>query len=153
LAQKITFVDGRRLIVPGGSGVAECTEDAVYLAATVRNVGAGIAVLHGWHLHPERVTSEDHPTPEESTRLTRDLYVAVGDVGFWQGAFRDPLAPAFAEARAAIQAHGDSTIDVLYGDAEGGQRMVSRYTMVPRDDGQWLAAMARHWNLDRDEPR
>jgi hypothetical protein len=59
----------------------------------------------------------------------------------------------FAEARAAIQAHGDSTIDVLYGDAERGQRMVSRYTMVPRDDGQWLAAVARHWNLDRDEPR
>jgi hypothetical protein len=41
----------------------------------------------------------------------------------------------------------------LYGDAEGGQRMVSRYTMVPREDGQWFAAVARHWNLDRDEPR
>jgi hypothetical protein len=151
--QKITFVDGRRLIVPGGSGVAESTEDAVYLAATVRNVGAGIAVLHGWHFYPERVTSEDHPAPEEFTRLTRDLYVAVGAVGFWQGAFRDPSAPAFAKARAAIQAHDDWTIDVLYGDAEGGQRMVSRYTMVPREDGQWFAAVARHWNLDRDEPR
>jgi hypothetical protein len=151
--QKITFAEGNFLVAPGGGAVAECSDEAVYLAATLRNVGAGIAVLHGWRFYPERVLSSDHPSPEEFTRLTRDIYVAMGDVGFWQGTFRDPSAPAFAEARAAIEAHGDWTIDVLYGDAEGGQRMISRYSMIPREDGHWLATAGRHWNVDRDDPR
>lgn len=153
IPQKVNFVDGKELVAPGGGAVADYSDEAVYLAAALRNVGEGIAVLHGFHFYPERVTAAGHPEPEDFTRLTRDLYIAMGDVGFWQGAFRDPSAPGFAEARAAIAEHGDWTVDVLYGDAEGGQRMISRYTMVPREDGQWLAAVGRHWNLDRAAPR
>ncbi|MDQ6849456.1 MAG: hypothetical protein M3070_05680 [Actinomycetota bacterium] len=33
---------------------------------SLRNVGDGIAVLHGWVIHPEQVTGErPHPPPSE----------------------------------------------------------------------------------------
>jgi hypothetical protein len=79
--------------------------------------------------------------------------VPAGDVGFWQGAFRDPTAPEFAAARAAIETREQLTVDVLYGDHEGGQRVISRYVMVPAEDGTWRAVAGRHWNIDRPEPR
>lgn len=44
-------------------------------------------------------------------------------------------------------------VDLLYGDHEGGQRMISRFALTPMDDGGWLAQVARHWNVDRDDPR
>jgi hypothetical protein len=42
---------------------------------------------------------------------------------------------------------------VLYGDHEGGQRTITRFAMLPRQDGSWLATTARHWNVDRPDPR
>ena len=45
------------------------------------------------------------------------------------------------------------SIDLLYGDHEGGQRTVSRFTLMPKDDGGWLAIVVKHWNLDRADPR
>jgi len=100
--QKIYFADGKWLRAAGGGGVAEVGDQAIYLALALRNVGNGIAVLHGWHFYPERLTTADHATVDDFTRLTRDLYVPAGDVGFWQGAFRDPAAPEFVAARDAI---------------------------------------------------
>lgn len=153
--QKVGFSDDTWLMVPGGQGVADVAPEAVYLAMALRNVGTGIAVLHGWHFYPERRLGADMtPTPvDEFTRLTRDLYVPASDVGFWQGAFRDPAAPEFAEAAASIAARQPNMVDILYGDHEGGQRMISRYSMTPRDDGSWIVAAGRHWNIDRDNPR
>ena len=153
--QKVGFMDDKWLMVPGGQGAADVSPEAVYLAMALRNVGTGIAVLHGWHFYPERRLGEDmHPTPlEDFTRLTRDLYVPVGDVGFWQGAFRDPAAPEFAEAAAAINGRQPTMLDLLYGDNEGGQRVISRYSLVPHRDGGWLVNAGRHWNVDRDDPR
>jgi hypothetical protein len=153
--QKVGFADDKYLLTKGGYGAAEATDEAVYLAMSVRNAGAGIAVLDGWYLHPERRSgAEEHPPPiEEFHRLTRDIYVPAGDLGFWQGVFRDPAAPGFAEAAEAIREHRAMTVDVLYGDHEGGQRTISRFGFMPRDDGQWLIATARHWNVDRDDPR
>jgi hypothetical protein len=98
-------------------------------------------------------TDASHRDPEEFTRLTRDLYIPAGDVGFWQGAFRDPAAAEFADARSAIEAHRDLTVDLLYGDYEGGQRVISRFALLPRSDGGWLATVSRHWNVDRPDPR
>jgi hypothetical protein len=152
--QKIHFADGKWVVAPGGGGVAEATDEAVYLALALRNVGSGIAVLHGWRFYPERLLSGDaHAPTDDFHRLSRDLYVPVSDVGFWQGTFRDPAAPEFAAASRAIEAREPVTIDVLYGDHEGGQRVISRFLLVPRDDGQWIAAAARHWNIDRADPR
>ena len=48
------------------------------------------------------------------------------------------------------------TIDVLYGDHEGGQRTITRFGMIPMqtgDDKKWFPNVARHWNLDRPDPR
>jgi hypothetical protein len=97
--------------------------------------------------------SREHPDPSDFTRLTRDLYVAAGDVGFWQGAFRDPTSDEFATARAAVEARDYLTIEILYGDLEGGQRVISRYALNPRGDSGWLAAAGRHWNVDTPDPR
>ncbi len=54
---------------------------------------------------------------------------------------------------AAIAERRPMTIDLLYGGHEGGQHMVSRFALHPLDDGGWLAAVGRHWNLDRADPR
>jgi hypothetical protein len=78
--QKVGFMDDKWLVVPGNQGAAEATAEAVYLAIAVRNVGSGIAVLHGWYF--------------------------------------------------------DS-------DLRRG----------PREDDGWYATVARHWNIDRPDPR
>jgi hypothetical protein len=151
--QKIGFIDDKWVLAEGGGAVAEVGGSAIYLAMALRNLGAGIAVLHGWYFYPRLLHGDDgHADPAEFVRLTRDIYVPVNDVGFWQGAFRDPNASEFAEARAAIEARTDLTVDLLYGDHEGGQRVISRFALRPRDD-RWIASAARHWNIDREDPR
>jgi hypothetical protein len=152
--QKVGFMDDRWFQIPGGGGVAEVADSAVYLAIAVRNVGTGIAVLHGWHFVNEAYTGmTEHPPLDDFRRLTRDLYVAPGEIGFWQGAFRDPEEEAFAEARATVEEPRRFGVDVLYGDHELGQRSITRFSMVPREDGRWLATVSRHWNVDRPDPR
>ena len=154
--QKVHFVDGKWVVAAGGSGVAEVSDGVVYLALSLRNVGTGIAVLHGWRFYPQRLLTADRRAPslDDFHRLTRDLYVPVGDVGFWQGALRDPAAEEFAPAQTAIQSRQPVTVDLLYGDYEGGQRVVSRFLLTPRGEGgSWLASAARHWNIDRPDPR
>jgi len=86
-------------------------------------------------------------------RLTRDIYLAAGDIGFWQGSLRDPLEDDFAQVRKAIDDRALMTIDLHYSDYEGAQRVISRFGLLPRQDGTWLPAPSRHWNLDRDDPR
>jgi hypothetical protein len=159
-AVKVGFQDDVWFSVPGGQGIASATDEAAYFAIAVRNVGTGIAVLHGWRLDPEltleRGAHRDAPSLEEFTTLTRDLYVAPGDVGFWQGSFRDPAGDGYREARRGIEAPQRMGVDVLYGDFEGGQRAISRFMLSPRetDEGtRWYATVGRHWNVDRPEPR
>jgi hypothetical protein len=152
--QKVGFVDDKWFLIPGGGAVAEATDEAVYLAIAMRNVGSGIAVLHGWHLYPDGSTgSADHAPLDDFRRLTRDLYIAPGEAGFWQGAFRERDDPAFAAAHRAVDEPRRISVDVLYGDHELGQRSITRFAMTPRDDGRWIASVARHWNVDRPDPR
>ena len=151
--QKVGYAEGKFVHVPGSGGVAEATSEAVYLAISLRNAGSGIAVLHGWYFYPEFVRTDEHAPLEDFTRLTRDIYIAAGDIGFWQGTFRDPASPAFAAARSAVERRAQLMVEVLYGDYAGGQRVVSRFGLIPRDDGGWLAVVSRHWNIDRAAPR
>jgi hypothetical protein len=153
--QKIHFADGKWLVAPGGAGSVEVSDEAIYLVMSLRNVGTGIAVLHGWRFYPDRLLSGDSPPPPlaDFRRLSRDLYVPVADVGFWQGAFRDPAIPEFAQARERVEAREPVTVDLLYGDHEGGQRVVTRFLLTPRQDGAWIASASRHWNVDRADPR
>jgi hypothetical protein len=152
-SQKVAFVGGAYLVVPGGSAIAECSDEAVLIAASLRNAGSGIAVLQGWHFYPEPAPRAERPPLEEFTRYTRDIYLAVGEVGFWQGSFRDPASAAFAEARRVLEGGEPWMVDVLYSDAEGGQRIVSRYTMNPRDGAGWLVTAGRLWSVDGPDPR
>jgi hypothetical protein len=152
--QKVGFIDGHWVHVRGGHAVAEASDEAVYLVMSIRNVGNGIGVLDRWDL------SAGHASGERSDRdvggfqrLTRDIYVPAGDQGFWQGALRDPADPLFAVARDAIRSRAPMTVDVLYGDHEGGQRTITRFYLNPIPDGEWLAAVSRHWSLDRPNPR
>ncbi len=152
--QKVGFMDDKWFMVSGSCGVAEATDSVVYLAISVRNVGSGIAVLHGWHLRPDVETGpSDHPPVEDFRQLVRDLYIAPGELGFWQGVFRDPEDPAFAAAREAIDEPRRFMIDVLYGDHALGQRSITRFALTPREEGRWIASVARHWNVDRPNPR
>jgi hypothetical protein len=44
-------------------------------------------------------------------------------------------------------------VDLLYGDYEGGQRMITRFAVAPRSDDGWLVSGSLNWNLDRPDPR
>jgi hypothetical protein len=156
--QKVGFADDVWLVARGSQADARATDEAVYFAIAIRNVGTGIAVLHGWHLYPAiELRPNSTATPlEDFTMLNRDLYVAPSDVGFWQGAFRDPASEDYVAARRAVEAPQRMAVDVLYGDFEGGQRVITRFLLSPRegDDGiRWFAGVGRHWNVDRPQPR
>lgn len=159
-ALKVGFQDDVWFYVPGGQGIAEATDTADYFVISLRNVGTGIAVLHGWRLDPElelvRGAHVVHPALEDFTTLTRDLYVAPGEVGFWQGSFRDRSSDGYRAARRAVEERHRIGVDVLYGHFEGGQRVISRFMLTPRetDEGvHWFASVGRHWNVDRPDPR
>jgi hypothetical protein len=153
-AEKVSFIDDHWVRVPGGGAHLEAGEDAVYLAIALRNVGQGIAVLDGWRFRAERLDgTEERPDPAGFRRLTIDLYVPPKDLGFWQGALRDPSDPVFVTASKMIRERQPFAIDLLYGDGEGGQRVISSVFLRPVKEDRWLASAARHWNLDRDDPR
>src|SRR5215469_3970153 len=171
---KVNFGDAKWVRVLGGSAVGEVSPGdgsmgpdtpVVYLALALRNAGNGIAVLHGWRFYPDAHRDTQHAPLEEFQRQNRDLYIPVGDVGFWQGAFRDTERAGYEEARKVIEAHESWTVELLYGDHEGGQRVVSRFTVFPvgnpdqspdpahPQELRWLATASRHWNIDRPDPR
>ncbi len=151
--QKIFYGDGKHELLEGGRGTAELDNGIVYLAISVRNAGRGIAVLHGWQFLPGRQGARDRPDPAAFHPQQRDLYVAPNDIGFWQAAFRDQADPCYDAAVAAVSSGEVLTIDVLYGDHEGGQRAITRFTLQRGGSGVWIASVIRHWNLDRPDPR
>jgi hypothetical protein len=152
--EKVGFQDDHWIRVAGGKAVAEVTHAAIYLAISLRNVGPGLAVLNGWYFHPERLPGPSgHADPEQFQRLTRDLYIPAGDSGFWQGAYRDAADAAFQTAADVIRGRAPYTIDLLYSDGEGGQRIITRFSLLPARDDEWIASVSRHWNLDRPDPR
>jgi hypothetical protein len=183
-ALKVNFGDNKWVRLPGGSGVAAIgggdgtrgpRDSVIYLSLSVRNVGSGIAVLHGWRLNHERAEANEPMPPLNEFQLqTRDLYVSAGDIGFWQGAIRDLADPRYPMARRVIESRSDWTMDLLYGDQDGGQRAVTRFRCQARpwpakpaddgapagsggdgkaDDDVWLATVARHWTIDQPDPR
>lgn len=162
--QKLRWGDDHWAPLPGAGAVLEDTGDAVYLAMSIRNVGSGIGVLHGWRVDASRETFDfafvrEHgmvePDPSDFRPQTRDLYVPPGDASFWQAAIReadDRDRPALADA---IASHRMVMVDLMYGDQEGGQRTISRFAVTPHptQEGGWLCSVVRHWYLDRDNPR
>jgi hypothetical protein len=149
------FGDGRWVSVPGGRAVAEVAEGNVYLAMSLRNVGAGIAILQGWHARPGRTRAGDERPPEDELRAQqRDLYVPGGDIGIWQGRLRGSDDAGYEEIRAAVQERSRFAIDLLYSDNVGAQRTISRFGISPGDnDDEWMTGVVRHWYLEGIAPR
>lgn len=150
--QKILFLGDQFLKVAGGTATLQVADGAVYMAISVRNVGTGLAVMHGWHAQVTGQPQQTYPPLEDFTSQTRDIYVAPGDVGFWQGALRDPATAQFKAVAAAVEAGDPMMLSVLYGDWEGGQRVITQFALRHAND-RWLASTGRHFNVDRPDPR
>jgi hypothetical protein len=152
--EKVGFQDEKWFHVPGGGAIAEVGDNAIYLVISLRNVGNGIGVLDRWCVYDQRLMGDiEHGDIATFRRLTRDLYVPPADRGFWQGALRDASDPMFDPVREAIKDRQTFTVELLYCDNEGGQRMITRFAITPAGDDRWIAISSRHWNLDHREPR
>lgn len=154
--QKIMFVEQHWVRAEGSRGVADLAHGNIYLALSLRNVGSGIAVCQGWTVNASMLTSRVAPrhAPLASFRpQTRDLYIAAGDFGMWQGAIRSSEDPDYATLAEAIENRQPISIELLYSDQVGGQRTVSRFGLTPWPDETWFAQASRHWFLEGPAPR
>lgn len=157
--QKIMFVERHWVRAEGGTGVAEHINARIYLAMSLRNVGAGIGVCQAWAVKGASPSASQQHLPEsEFSAQTRDLYVPAGDLGMWQGAMRDPDEPAYLDVANAIDALEPITIELLYSDQVGEQRTITRFALVPysnpdTEEVTWHVSVLRHWFLDRPGPR
>jgi hypothetical protein len=152
--ERIRFGDDVVLEVPGHGGAIKCKKSAVYMAIALRNAGAGLAVIQGWIAEVRDIADRECPRLESFRMQSRDLYIPAGETGFWQGAIRDAQDPSYPSLSAAAQNRDRVAIDILYADADGGQRTIARFSVSdwPRVEGE-RADVIRVWNVDRDEPR
>lgn len=157
--QKIMFVEQYWVHVGGGHAAVEHRNGVVYLVMSLRNIGAGIGVCQGWGVRAGMLTgTTDHLPVDEFRTQGRDLYIPAGDIGLWQGALRDRDDPSHHAVADAISRHEPLTVELLYSDQVGAQRTITRYTLVPLDEGRddgasRLINTGRHWYLDRVGPR
>lgn len=153
-AEPLMWVDQRWGTILGGHGYVEYTDEVVYLAMLVRNVGSGIAVLQAWRaIAAPLTTADDFGDPGDFHRQTRDLFVPPHDTGYWIGALRDTQDPAYASFLEAIEEQRSVTIEVLYTDHEGRQPTMTRFNLVPKDGSpNWLCTVIRHRLVDGADP-
>jgi hypothetical protein len=160
VAKSVQFADGR--VFPVGNGHALIQQDAgvIYLAIPLCNVGAGLAMLRGYRLQgePAAAVAEDPrgvaghirgdlvPQPRAFSPQQRDLLISASRAGFWQAALRDPEVQLYKELATAVETEGRITVDVLYGDHEGGQPSVTRFVLLP-EAGSWRCDATRYWSL------
>ena len=149
--QKVAFYDEVKLVTPGGRAATQVGGEVIYLSIALRNVGTGIAVLHGWWVSGGRI--RERSALEDYHEQSMDLYVPVGSPGYWLGALRDPSTPEFQSAADAMAAGDFLTVDLLYGDHLGAQRYVTRFSLRPLDDGMSVPTVIRHWSVDGHDPR
>jgi hypothetical protein len=152
--ETVRFGDGRMVTVDGGMAAVEHDGENYYFVIPLRNVGNGLAVLQAWRLMPRRPQIDTpHAEPAEHRPQTRDLYVPAGESSFWQGSIREPDDP-FREGLGETLLAGEIlTVDLLYGDHEGGQLTISRFVLTREEDGQWRPGVIRHWALEGIDPR
>jgi len=152
--QKVLWQDRHAVRVEGGRAIAAHENDVIYLAVGLRNVGAGIALLHGWSPHATQAFANvPHADVEDFRRLTIDLYIPASGSGYWEGALRDEGDPLHKQFVNTLADREPFTIDLLYGDQDGGQRTISRFMVLPAAEDVWYTQAVRHWNVDRDDPR
>jgi hypothetical protein len=152
----VMFGDGHRVVVPGHGGVVEPANGDVYMALGLRNAGSGLAVLHGWRAEAYNGDGAGEiPEADAFVRQQLDIYIPAGDAGFWQGRVRGAEHPDERGALAeAIRDGRRVFIDLLYGDYQGGQRTIVRFSIRPAEDGDGrVVQVLRYWNVDDDDPR
>jgi hypothetical protein len=156
-AERVRFGDGHVITIVGHAGVLEQDDDNgnLYMAMSVRNGGAGFAVIHGWRVSTDRATpGAPQPDVAQFRAQTRDLYVPAGGTGFWQGAIRDRDDVDYAPVAEAVRGQDRVMVDLLYGDADGGQRTITRFSVsTPSDPGGPRAEVLRVWRVDGQDPR
>jgi len=159
-AASVQFTDGLVFPVANGQPLVQRATGIIYLAIPLRNMGAGLATLRGYRLQGEPGTDitqdprgvaghlrgDPPPEPLAFSRQQRDLLISTSRAGFWQAALRDPQAVQHKEITQAIETHGRITVDVLYGDHEGGQPSVTRFVLLP-GEGSWRCDAVRYWSL------
>jgi hypothetical protein len=166
--QKVRWGDGHWAALPPGRAVLDEEDGVIYLAMSLQNVGAGIAVILGWRVDTGQIISPNaslqemqsgaqmvRPDPASFRPQTRDLYSPPNDLSYWQAAIRTVDDPDRARVEAAMTGTDPLLIDLLYGDQEGGQRTISRFSIARYggpEDG-WFPAAVSHWYLDREGPR
>lgn len=154
--ERIRFGDGVFVTVDGHEGRAELRDGRVYMALSLRNGGAGVAVIHGWQVEAGPSSANmAAPGLSEFHRQQRDLYIPSGQTGFWQAAIRDAGDPWFEPLRAAAEAGSRVMISLLYGDHEGGQRTIVRFgvTAGSAEDVDRRSELLKYWNVDTADPR
>src|SRR5215208_3607007 len=73
---KVLWQDRHKATLEGGRGTVEEVDGVIYLAASVRNSGAGIAVPHSWYPTVGEPAPDAQPADiGQFRRLTRDLYI------------------------------------------------------------------------------
>ena len=129
--QKIRWGDDHWARLDGGRAVMEEVDGIVYLALSLRNVGSGIAVIHGWRPVPDGTIRRRNARtcPSSGSRPATCMYRrATTASGRPPSATRRPdragILGAIMERRLVL-------IDLLYGDHEGGQRTISRFSVTP----------------------
>jgi hypothetical protein len=159
-AASVQFADGLVFPVGNGQPLVQRDKGIIYLAIPLRNEGAGLATLRGYRLQGEPAThlaqdsrgvaghlrGDPPPEPRTFSPQQRDLLISTSRAGFWQAALRDPEAVLHQEVTQAIETQGRITVDVLYGDHEGGQPSVTRFVLLPAA-GSWRCDAVRYWSL------
>ncbi|MEO6856993.1 MAG: hypothetical protein ABI323_00160 [Solirubrobacteraceae bacterium] len=161
-AELVRFGDEQILHVRGHGGAVVVGDETIYLAVGVRNGGSGLAVIHGWRTEPREGSASERPDLESFRRQQIDIYIPAGDSGYWLGALRDPSEAAYEPVRQAAQDGQALTVDLLYGDYEGGQRTIVRFVLavwptgegdLDEDSNGRRVTALRYWNVDREDPR
>lgn len=169
LEQDVVFRDGRVFRVGSGASLVLVDGDVIYFAIPLRNVGAGLAVLQRFYVHPENLLRDpnfideqglfdwrrrDRPDLGTFRKQLRDLYVPSGDIGFWQTALRDPTEELHKTLTERLAGEPSPVaVDLYYGDHEGGQHAITRFYLAPDAEGVWRSSVIFHWILEGGDPR
>jgi hypothetical protein len=157
VSERVGFGDGFHMTVAGHRAAASVDDGRVFLAITVRNAGAGVAVIHGWRAGSyggDAGTVHDAPEVDDFRRQQLDLYIPAGEVGVWRGAIRNADDRDLSTMISAIEDRDRIYVDLLYGDYEGGQRTIARFgLLIDGDEEPRFANVLRYWTVDGADPR
>ena len=151
--QKVSFFDQHWVTIEGGHAAFEVTRRrSTWSSACATPEPASPSSTGGTSI---RSGSPAARTPRPKTFGVSPVIStfppeisASGRVHFATRTSRSSRCARDAAARATAV-----TIDLLYGDHEGGQRMISRFALHRCRTARGWPSSARHWNLDRPNPR